>query len=218
MTLPKNDGGLGLRKFGEVCHVAIIKRSWRIWNDHTSLWCGWMRQRYVAGRRLQDISKNIGKDSCMWAEIIDNADHISKWMRTYQNYIPQWIGMGSGFSFKNSWNTIRDKEEVDELWEGLWASRVSKHVITLYKAWWDKLSTQEVLVGRSVQESMDCYLYNNGWEIKNHIMFYCEYSWKVWDEVMDQTNNILSCTSYRFDDVIWKTCELIKRSPCWGLI
>lgn len=74
-----------------------------------------MGKRYVRSKPLSEIGKHPNTDSTLWAEIPDNKPIIEKIIRCGENYNLEWIVEGLGITFKNTWNTLRNKEEIDHL-------------------------------------------------------------------------------------------------------
>lgn len=76
MSLLRVEEGLGLRMVKDIYRDAIVKSAWRIWNDDCSLWCLWMRLRYVKNHMLEVFERKNDFDSILWVELLNHREHI----------------------------------------------------------------------------------------------------------------------------------------------
>lgn len=141
MTLPKGEGGLGLRDFRKLAIAASMRRVWRLWVCEDWVWTEWMRLRYIKGNALMDIVKRPNVDSTLWTGILDDRDLFCDYLKCGTNYDFLWAGHENEFSFKNAWETIRRRTEEDVLVVGIWSSRILKHATTLWRARWNRITT-----------------------------------------------------------------------------
>jgi len=139
MTLPKGEGGLGIRCFREAAKVAAIKRTYRLWTCEKSIWSTWMRERYVKGRNMIMINTKIFTDSTAWMKEV--AGMYVNIFKCKENYGFEWHGAGKECSYKNAWKSIREKGPRDRLSGGIWASGILKHDMLLWRARWRKVWT-----------------------------------------------------------------------------
>lgn len=218
MALPKREGGLGLRGFSDVARAAVVKRTWRIWHDMDSIWASWMRARYVGSTTLEQCGKRSGIDSAAWCEIIDAKSYTLACMDGRSH---NWIGAGGKFSFKNAWETIRIRADKDPLAMGIWASQVSKHAFTLWRARWDRISTQEAMSQRDRSNpdlDVSCHLCSGQNESLTHLFFECSYSKEIWKGLERRTYGTTTTQATNLQQCMQVLNRLSLHSPSWGLM
>lgn len=217
MTLPKKEGGLGLRDFRESRLAAIIKRVWRIWTENNSIWASWMRERYVKNQSLNLISKRVGMDSALWAEIIDQKGSILNVMSCGTDRSCVWTGTGANFTYKNAWDSIRHFDEPDPLAKGVWSLGVNKYALTLWRARWGKITTNLDLALWNTTEDTDCYLCGDCMETQHHLFFRCEYSEAVWRPIRGRQPRLFPPNVSTLGAYMEEANRRPSGSPSWGL-
>lgn len=111
-----------------------MKRAYRLWTCDASIWTKWMRERYIKGKGLYDINKRPNIDSTLWVGLLDDRGEFMNHMSCNPNYVFQWNGFGSDFSFKNAVETVWEKK--DNLAEGIWSNKIGKHAMMLWRTRW----------------------------------------------------------------------------------
>lgn len=217
MTLPKDEGGLGVRDFRESQLAAIIKRTWRIWTSNDSIWARWMRVRYIKGRDLNSIPKRDGRDSALWAEVLDHKGKISSVISIGTDYNCVWTGYGSTFSYHNAWASIRHHEEPDPLSKGIWSLGVPKFSIALWRARWGKFTTDSQLAIWGITEDTDCYLCEDAMETSDHIFSHCSYIREIWRQIRGQQPQLFPSNPSTLDGYMEEARSKRASTACWGL-
>lgn len=80
----------------------------------------------------------------------------------------EWIGERNGFCYKNDWQTIKGGES--------WSSRIIKFSMTIRRASWKRLSTQDGFSARTQEVPLNCHLCS-----REHLFFEYPYSKGIWD-------------------------------------
>ncbi|CAL1363580.1 unnamed protein product [Linum trigynum] len=78
LTLPKEQGGLGLRPAREVNLAMLAKCGWRLLTEKETLWAQLMRSKYGKGRENLDIIKPLKGSSFTWNSISKAGDLLKK--------------------------------------------------------------------------------------------------------------------------------------------
>ena len=218
MTLPKEEGGLGLRDFRTLALAATMKRVHRLWTCDISIWAKWMRDRYIRGIRLYEITKRPNADSALWAGVLDDRTQFINYMTCNNNYEFNWKGFGNNFSFKNAVETVRNKKEKDNLAKGIWCSKIGKHSMTLWRARWGRITTKYEAARRlrSQLEDTDCILCNGPLESQTHLFYRCEYARDLWLELRRWKPGLFSDDNITLEDYMEQAERRTKGGPCWG--
>lgn len=93
--LPKEEGGLGLRRIEDLCKVTSIKLIWRYLENKNSIWHDWVRQKFLKGRSIWVISPPASA-SIRWKAIMKVREDI-------RHKIKFVIGNGQQVDFWEDW-------------------------------------------------------------------------------------------------------------------
>ncbi|KMZ60898.1 hypothetical protein ZOSMA_56G01290 [Zostera marina] len=89
-------------------------------------------------------------------------------------------GSDTDFTFRNVWDTIRERRPREDRAAEIWASGVNKYVMTMWKASLRRITTQDKLIGWGYLQPKQCWLCTTEPESFDHIYFRCSYSRDVW--------------------------------------
>lgn len=108
-----------------------------------------------------------------------------------------WKGSGTDFTFRNEWDTIRERKTRVARAVGIWASGVNKYAMTMWRASLRKITTQDRLIGWGYPQPKECWLCTTELESFDHIFFGCSYSREVWRHIRKHTRDFLLPTDMR---------------------
>lgn len=91
-----------------------------------------MGKRYIKEKPLQGIEQKQG-DSMIWRRTLRQKEQIAKCVTLRAQNSKVWIGKGTGNSIKNASKTLILKHPKDDLAKGIWANRIGKVVLNLWR-------------------------------------------------------------------------------------
>ncbi|PNX84686.1 hypothetical protein L195_g046169 [Trifolium pratense] len=153
ITVPKDSGGLGIRKLEAVNKACLLKLNWKLKENSDELWIdAWSEAWIEAGLLLEEIT-DIPENMRDWKvhELVDNE---GKWnLNILANLIPadilmkiaaiippkdeygndERVGIGRnncGFSVAGMYNNICGHHEVEDnnMWRKAWRLKVPERV------------------------------------------------------------------------------------------
>lgn len=92
ICLPKDEGGLGLRRVKEFNEACLMKQAWSAISKD-SLWVNWFRARYFKGPSIWS-SRNPNGGSCIWKSLISFSSLIqrnNRWVVGNGHSISLWF-------------------------------------------------------------------------------------------------------------------------------
>lgn len=95
LTLPKSEGGLGIRKSREANFTLLEKLGWAVETNRSSLVCSILRSKYLSHGPLNSVTRTSGASST-WRSILKCRPLISK--------VRKWlIGNGTSVQLWRDW-------------------------------------------------------------------------------------------------------------------
>lgn len=101
VSLPKQEGGLGIRPLKEVNKVMCLKLIWRLYSNRSSLWVSWIHCYLIRKGSFWSIKDNSAAGSWMWKKLLKMRDlaktyhkmEVNNGNQTYFWY-DNWSGLG----------------------------------------------------------------------------------------------------------------------------
>lgn len=183
MSLPKEDGGLGLRNPKTLNLTGGIMRQLRMWNS--SIWADWVKERYVRRQGLSDITTKIGYMEGHPGE--RSNTHVSY----TNNYGLNWKRSTPLNSFKEVNNCIWPRTIGDRFAIGIWDNNSFKIAIIPWKLKWGRLYTFDGLRKWGADCPIKCMLCDTQDESIGHLFFNFRYSRSILQQLAIKTNDIL---------------------------
>lgn len=174
MIKPKKQGGIDVRDYRFTQQATIVNITYRMW-ERNRVWSEWMCARYIKERPLSQIAKRQG-DSANWKATLLQKENILKCAVLGPNYAKTWIGKGTSISTKNIKATLSPSFPLDELARGIWANKIGKVALNLWRVRWRNLPTKDRLIGRGMIISPECELCKNVQELIDHVFTICTYT------------------------------------------
>lgn len=163
---------MGVRDYKNTQLAAIVGRVCRMWEGE-GIWSLWMGRRYIKGWPIDQIEKRQS-DSSTWKANLRQKEHISKCATLGANGTKTWVGKGTGSSTKNVVSTLRPDNSKDELAKGVWANKIGKVALNLWRIRWGNLPTKDRLIRRGMVICGKCELCDIDQESANHLFLKCE--------------------------------------------
>lgn len=88
VCLPKSEGGLGIRKVGDLIKARAMLNLWNIVRNKESLWVRWVHGRYLIKNQSIWLVQAKQKDFWIWRKLLANRGCLRK----YVSYV---VGSGS---------------------------------------------------------------------------------------------------------------------------
>lgn len=216
MIRSKKQRGIGVRNYRSAQQAAIVSRAYRMWGQN-GIWSEWMGARYIRGRPLSQIAKKQG-DSANWKAAFLQKESILKCAELGPNYTKAWTGKGNGISSKNIKATLNPAPPTYELARGIWASKIGKVSLNLWRVRWRNLPTKDRLIRRGMNLSPECELCKNAQETIDHVFSTCAYTKCIINEAMEAARAIVKLeAATNFEGAATELNKLTKGSPTWGL-
>ncbi|GFS33832.1 hypothetical protein Acr_00g0030760 [Actinidia rufa] len=183
VTLPKHEGGLGIRNTKAWNKALISKTLWDIQAKKDSLWVQWIHQIYMSHVNFWDY-KNRHEDSPLLKQIVALRDEIIETEGSIENAIlrlNQWAPNGQlqsrlAYEFfrpriaKNAWSKL------------VWHSSITpKHSFILWLGLKDRLRTRDKL--QDFIEDLTCPLCMAENENMDHLFFRCQEVYQIWASI-----------------------------------
>lgn len=91
VSLPKAEGGLGLRKFSVWNRVLCLRFIWLLFSNTDSLWVAWQRLHYLRNKCFWEVEES-NMDSWTWKQLLKVRHDALKFIRAF-------LGDGKDISF-----------------------------------------------------------------------------------------------------------------------
>ncbi|XP_013607815.1 uncharacterized protein LOC106408165 [Brassica napus] len=99
LCIPKEEGGLGLRKLQDSSKTFALKLIWRLFTQPLSLWVSWVNHYLLKYNSFWDV-RDDQKSSWMWRKLLKLRDLAHEFMKvevrdgkTCHFWFDDWLGM-----------------------------------------------------------------------------------------------------------------------------
>ncbi|GJY09569.1 hypothetical protein Tco_0377754, partial [Tanacetum coccineum] len=167
VCLPKDEGGLGIRRLEHFNSVLMVAHVWKLISLKESLW-NWP---------IGLLGKYHFLDTILVPYIVKGSLDRFKW-RTG--------GVPKPFSISNVWNSIRLRDDkVNWYALVLYASCIPRHAFNMWLIIKHKLKTQDLVRVWDASTSLGSVfpLCNNQQDSHDHLFFECSFSHNVWNHM-----------------------------------
>ena len=100
LCVPKEEGGLGIRKLRETNRVFALKLIWRLFTQPTSLWVSWVKHYLLKYNSFWDVRDDT-KGSWIWRKLLKLRDVAYEFLRfdiqdgnNCHFWFDDWLGQG----------------------------------------------------------------------------------------------------------------------------
>ncbi|CAL1361156.1 unnamed protein product [Linum trigynum] len=179
LSIPKKEGGLGIRNFGVWNKACVLRHLWEILTLGGSIWVAWISRYRLKGRSIWELSVGSA-GTLIWKRLL-KCKAIAYPFVSGNGSNTLWQGeQMKQFSMSRVWNDIREKKPEVQWWRLVWAKEIiPKHGLILWLAIHGRLVTQDKLLAWGENVSGCCVLCPGGVESRDHLMIYCSYSLSV---------------------------------------
>lgn len=96
MSLPRKDGGLGVRNFEVSARAIQMKRLHYFLTNPNSILPAWIRDRYIQRKPFLDLVSSPSRDSPMWQAILKHKNDMIPLMSCEEEYrlVPNRLNSG----------------------------------------------------------------------------------------------------------------------------
>lgn len=207
---------MGVRDYKTTQAASIIQRACRMW-EREGIWSSWMSKRYIKERALGDIQQRQG-DSVNWKSTLRHRDQIQKCVILGPQCSKRWIGKGTSNSLRNAARTISLEYPKDEMAKGIWANKIIKVALNLWRIRRKNLPTKDRLISREMIIEGDCLLCNGEQESIDHLFFQCDFSKWLMKEAMEVAGSLVKTGGMdSMEDAARELNKVTVGSPTWGL-
>ncbi|GFY91271.1 hypothetical protein Acr_07g0014670 [Actinidia rufa] len=183
ITLPKQEGGLGIRNSKAWNKALLSKTLWDIQAKKDSLWVQWVHQIYLNRRSFWEY-KNRHEDSPLLKQVVTLRDELIEAEGSLENAVQrlnQWAPNGE-FQSKLAYEFFRPKGATVTWPKLVWHNSITpKHSFILWLGLKDRLLTRDKL--RDFIEDQSCPLCSFEAESIDHLFFYCQVGNQIWTEI-----------------------------------
>ncbi|KAK0606978.1 hypothetical protein LWI29_007229 [Acer saccharum] len=204
--LPKNLGGLGIKKMKVMNQALLAKVGWRLMQNNTSLWGRLLKDKYLKGGNMFDYG-NLKSNNCSstWRGILFGAKLLldgMKWRVGNGNRINLWVddwAPTDGKLFNHASYYILDDrmkeksayighfryEDSDPWrWDFIWKLKLPPRVAYfLWTLLHGKLLTNCNRAARGISSDVTCMRCMVGCEDIEHIFRGCSVSLGIWENI-----------------------------------
>lgn len=118
---------------------------------------------------------------------------------------------------KNAIKTISPEYPKDEWAKGIWANKIGKMALNLWRIRRRNLPTKDRLIQRGMSIDGECILCNGEQESIDHLFFKCDYAKWLLKEVMEATGALVKTDGINcFEDAAGELNKVTVDSPAWG--
>ncbi|GJW64567.1 RNA-directed DNA polymerase, eukaryota, reverse transcriptase zinc-binding domain protein [Tanacetum coccineum] len=244
---PKDEGGLGIKNLSLWNEVLMAKHLWNVATMKESLWVKWIHKgpepliKYIP---METIRQAGLESNVKLKDMIKNG--LWKWPREWNstfmhnlpNFVPKLIegskdsylwetndGKCKNFSTNRAWMDWRDHERKVDWCDLVWFSNCTpKHSFIVWMAVQDMLTTQERIMKWYPEKQLKCSLCGMKPDSLNYLFFECNYSAKVWKELMEKYDHydmpniwddlLITMTSMRHNKSIKSVLRRIVFAAC----
>lgn len=119
---------------------------------------------------------------------------------------------------KNATATLRPEFPKDELARGIWANKIGKVTLNMWRIRWRNLPTKDRLISRGMAITGECNLCDNETESIDHLFFRCDYTkWELRKAFKASRSLVDTGAISLFENAAREVNNATNRSPAWGL-
>lgn len=149
---------------------------------------------------------------------MQQKEHIAKYVALGPQYAKQWIGLGSRNSIKNARATLAPGAVTDDWAKGIWANKVGKVVLNLWRVRWRNLPTKDRLINRGMTITGQCELCVNNQETTDNLFVDCTFTRWILKEAIEAAGGLVNLDkATNFEEAAYELNKVSKGSPAWGL-
>ncbi|XP_074292168.1 uncharacterized protein LOC141619030 [Silene latifolia] len=190
VTLPKNEGGLGIKK-AELWNIAVVAKlvDW-IYSKADRLWIRWINQIYIKQSEWHSYSPPADA-AWTWKSICK----IKKLMKSAYTD-GHWQPDVKGYTVRNGYNWLRVHQNKPWWYDTIWSNwNVPKHSFISWITMHNGMNTREKLHRFGCCSTDTCCICENAKETISHLLFECEYSSTVVSLIQDWCGARISMSS-----------------------
>ncbi|GJZ40961.1 putative reverse transcriptase domain, reverse transcriptase zinc-binding domain protein [Tanacetum coccineum] len=240
VCLPKQEGGLGIRRL-ENFNVALMSTHvWKIVTRKDSLWVKWIHAYKLKKRSFLDV-KMASNVSWGWRKLLQIRIWAwpSEWHKRYPTLnlinVPilnaqqvdklQWKaydGSLKDFSCREVWFMIQEHGSKTEWYYLVWSPYgIPRHAIHLWLVMKKRLKMKDRLTQWDVGNDVDlsllrCPLCKSQQDSHEHLFFECAYSSSIWQNVLNVVG--ISGVSSQWDDIMLWLLPISKSKTVISII
>lgn len=109
-----------------------LKRLHYFWSNNESILSTWIRERYIHGRALHELTPSPSRDSFMWKAILKHKDEIGRQMYCGVDYNLSLVRLKLGSSLQAFCESITPPRQTDPLAVGICSKKPTKFSILLW--------------------------------------------------------------------------------------
>ena len=193
VTLPKMEGGLGIRNSKAWNKAMLTKTLWDIQAKTESLWVKWVHQRYMNRGSFWDYQIKH-EDSPLLKQVIAIRDEITGAERSVENAVillNQWAPNGE-FKSKLAYDFFRPKSPKLPWPKLVWHNSIPpRQSFILWLGLKDRLLTKDKLQG--LIEDQSCPLCRTEIESVDHLFFRCRIVSQIWSKIKGWLGFLVLC-------------------------
>ena len=185
VSLPKAEGGLGLKELRSWNSVLLIKVLWNFHKEKDALWVRWVHQNYLNGSSIWTWVPNK-RDSPLLKRIFALRDILCQKEGSVEHATARLLSWGPGesLSLDKVYDYFRPRGHPTAWANVIWKSAiVPKHSIILWLGAKDKLLTRDKLIFLDTDKS--CGMCGISDESSQHIFFQCTISLQIWGHIKE---------------------------------
>ncbi|XP_074314242.1 uncharacterized protein LOC141649451 [Silene latifolia] len=192
VTLPKIEGGLGIKK-AEVWNVVIVAKlvDW-IYSKADRLWISWINQVYIKQHDCHSYSPPADaswtwKSICKVKELMKDAYTDGQWQPDLK-----------GYTVRSGYDWLRLHQIKPWWYNTVWNSwNVPKHAFITWLIMHNRMTTREKLYRFGYCNTDACCICENATETQPHLFFECDYIKVVVSLIQDWCSACISLSGAR---------------------
>ncbi|XP_074266860.1 uncharacterized protein LOC141590150 [Silene latifolia] len=180
VTLPKEEGGLGIKKAQVWNYATVAKLVDWIYGKADRLWIRWVNQVYLKGR---DWHEYVPPADVAWSW--KNICKVKEMMKNgYSD--GQWTADAKGYSIRSGYEWLRIQQPKQDWVPLVWNKwNIPKHTIIAWIIMNNGLNVKEKLCKIGYCTDDRCLICGSDSETQEHLFFNCRYS----QQIMHQMEN-----------------------------
>nr|GEX46816.1 hypothetical protein [Tanacetum cinerariifolium] len=149
ICLPKQEGGLGIRRLDHFNKALMVSHVWKILSLKESLWVKWIHVYKLKNRSFWDILYRerllCGLTSGVLRVLYPTSFHHVTLLELVSTMLPR-DGMGKPFSVHNVWDSIRPRDNLVSWCDLVWFHAcIQRHAFNMWLIFKQRLRTQDCL-------------------------------------------------------------------------
>nr|GEV72418.1 reverse transcriptase zinc-binding domain-containing protein [Tanacetum cinerariifolium] len=152
VCIPKNEGGLGVRKIETVNIALMTSHNWKIITNKESMWVRWIHAYKLNNQSFWDV-RLLSNVSWGWRKILQIRNIVRPhiWYKIDTLHWKLHDGTLSSFSVRHAWHSIRVRGTEVDWFKIVWSSySIPRHVIHMWLVMRKRLLTQDRIRQRDV--------------------------------------------------------------------